>query len=252
MIKWLALFLVSGVGFHSMATAQETAASLLSLARKQAQEAVGKKGGDLEAVLNKVVATYGEVIEKFPGDLSAVTRARLEMARAQRRLGKSEEAEAMFKRVLEAKEEKALCCDALHDLATLYRRQKKQKEAIAVLQDLVENYRDQTGERAQALIRLGGLYRDAKDFAKAEECLRLCLKEHADQWRASVDALDDLALLKLRQKDRDSAKEVLNAHTETIKARFAGTSNEERVERALLKMSSRARLEGGATEPDDG
>ena len=89
---------------------------------------------------------------------------------------------------------------------------------------------------------LAGLERDAKRAVPAQALLRQCLKEHGDLWRQSIDALNALVAVQLGLKDVSAARRSLDAHTAALRARFAGTDEEERVERALAKMPSRARL----------
>jgi hypothetical protein len=50
--------------------------------------------------------------------------------------------------------------------------------------------------------------------------------------------------MKIRAKERDEARRLLDAHSATIQTRFADTPQEERVAQALRKMGSRARLDG--------
>lgn len=225
------------------AAAQDTGASLLAAARKRAQDATGRKGPELEAVLEDAIRLYGLVPDKFPDDGPSVARAWLEIGRAERRLGRSAGAEAAFRKASARPEEARTACDALHDLATLHRKAKKSEEARAALRQVIDGFPGQAASRAQALVRLAGLHRDAREYPQAEECLRRCLVEHADAWRTSIEALDDLVALKLRVKEPAEARRLLDTHGEAIKARFAGTSQEERVERALEKMPSRARLD---------
>jgi tetratricopeptide (TPR) repeat protein len=190
------------------------------------------------------------VPEKAPEDAAAVARAHLELGRTWRRLGKLDQAEEALLAASRIPSQSRPCCDALHDLASLYRKTKRKEPALAVLQRIVEEFPGEPRSRAEALMRIAGWQRDAKEYPEAEETLRRCLKEHADLWRPSVDALDDLVALKIRQKAYDDARQVLDAHTDSIRARFAGSAREESVENALMKMGSRGRLEkvaGGGT-----
>lgn len=245
----LLVFLVSSTA--SVFT-QDTAASVLAAARKRVQEAAGRKGPELEAPLKAGLVLLESIPTRFPEDTASVAKAWLEMGRIHRRLGATGPAEAAFKKTLETPSEAGVAADALQDLASLYRRQKRREDAAAALQRIVDEFGAVPGERATALIRLAGLHRDAKAFDQAEACLRRCLAEHGDLWRSAVDALDDLAALKLRQKDVAGAKELLQSHGESIKARFAGTASEDRVEAALEKMSSRQKLESLSKSGDAG
>ncbi len=240
------------LGLLGPVLAQDTGSSVLAAGRKRLEDAVGRKGAELTAVLEDGLRLLKTVPARFPEDRASSCRAWLEVGRVEKRLGRSTEAEAAFRKVLETPAEERPCCDALHDLATLHRKAKNADAAKAALQEVIDRFPGQPMERAHALIRLAGFHRDAKAFEQAEECLRRCLKEHGDLWRPAVDALDDLVALKLRQKETDEARKILDSHTEALRARFGGTGQEERIERALQKMPSRARLDGTVEAGDGG
>lgn len=234
--------------------AQDNGRSLLSAARKRALDARGKEGAERTKVYEDCVRLLVLVPERHPKEKAAVARAWLELGRTYRRLDRKKEAEDAFNRVLLVPDEQRPCCDALHALASLLRKQKRRDEAKKALRRLVDGFPGQARSRALALIRLAGLERDAKNYDGADTLLRQCLKEHGDLWRQSVDALNALVSMKVRQKDMQGAREALEAHTASLRARFAGTDDEERLENALMKMSSRSRLKKAeaATKRGDG
>lgn len=224
------------------AVGQDGGRSLLSAARKRALDARGKEGVERAKVYEDCVRLLILVPERYPEEKAAIARAWLELGRTYRRLDRLKEAEDAFNKVFRVPEEQRPCCDALHDLASLYRKSKRREDAATALQRVVDGFPGQARSRALALIRLAGFARDAKKYDRAEALLRQCLKEHGDLWRQSIDALDALVALRLRRKDVRGARGALDAHTASLRARFAGTDEEERVESALMKMSSRARL----------
>ena len=224
--------------------AQETGRSLVSAARKRAQEARGKEKEEQVPIYEDSIRILKLVPERFPDDGAAVARAALEMGRLYRRLGRSDEAETAWLEVLKHPEEARPVCDALQDLASHYRRAKRLDDAAQVLLRLIDSYPDVGRPRALALIRLASVHRRQKDLVAAEERLRQCLNEHAALWRQSIDALDDLVAMKIRAKERKEARQLLDTHSAAILARFAETPQEDRVTDALRKMGSRARLDG--------
>ena len=132
---------------------------------------------------------------------------------------------------------------ALHDLATLHKKARRFERAREALRRIIDDHPAQAMARARALVRLASLHRAAREPKAAEELLRQCLKEHGDLWRQSIDALDALAALKLRAGRLEEARTLLETHGAAIKARFQGTKHETRVDAALGRMKSRARLE---------
>lgn len=236
----------------SVLDAQDSGRALLSAARKRAMDARGKEGEERAAVLRDCERILAVIPEKYSNEKPAVARAWLELGRTRKRLGKLKEAQAAFEKVLLDRNEQRPCCDALHELASLHKKGKRPAEAIAALQDVVKSYPTQARSRARALIRMGGLYRDMKQMEQAEAMWRQCLKEHGDLWRQSVDALNALVALKLRAKDVREARRILDAHTAALRSRFAGTKEEERLEAALAKMTSRVRLAKTETEGKEG
>ncbi len=228
-------------GLTGEALAQDSGASLLSAARKRAADARGKKGDVRKAVFEDVLRILRMVPEKFPKEAPAVARAHLETGRVLRRLNRPQEAATALKRVLEIPNEDRPACDALHELASLYRKARKRDQARAMLQSVIDNYPCQALPRARALVRLAGIEK-AKKPKTAADLLRRCLKEHGDLWRPAVDALDALAALKIRAKEPDEARRLIETHSAAIRARFAGSKHEKRVEAALLRMKSLNRL----------
>ena len=225
-----------------MALGQDSGQALLSAARKRALDARGKEGVAREKVYEDCVRLLTLVPERYPKEKIAVARAWLHLGRTYRRLDRPGDAEVAFGNVLRIPEEQRSCCEALHDLASLYRKGKRRGEATKSLQRVVDGFPGQVRLRAMALMRLAGLARDASAHARAETLLRQCLREHGDLWRQSVDALDQLVRLRLGQKDATGARGVLDAHAAALRARFVGTEDEDRLENALMKMVSRGRL----------
>lgn len=233
---------------------QDTGRSLLSAARKRAREARGLEGAERAAIFEDTLRILRMVPERFPDERPAVARAWLEMGRLLRRLDRGEEAVEALEKACTFTEEQRPVCDALHELASHYRKLREREQARAVLRRIVDEYPSQARPRARALIRMASLHREEKSYEKAEELLLQCLEEHGDLWRQAVDALDALVALKLRMKDIPGARSALDRHSKSLRARFAGTSLEARLERALMKMRSRPRLErmeGGPQEPPD-
>lgn len=248
LLTMLCLILVAGAPL----LAQDSGRSLLSAARKRAKDARGKESTEKTAVYEDCIRILAMIPERFPKERPAVARAWLETGRFWRRLSRPEKAEAAWKRVLETPKEQRPACDALHDLATLYRKMKKRDDAEQMLRRVIKDFPGQPNPRAQALIRLAGLRRDAKAYEESEKLLRQCLNEHGDLWRRGVDALNALVALKLRQKQTEEGRRILDAHTDALRARFDGTAQAERLENALMKMSSRARLEKREVGGGDG
>jgi len=232
--------------------AQDGGRALLSAARKRSLDARGKEGPERVAILEDCERMLAAIPERFPDDRPAVARAWLELGRTRKRLGRTKDAAAALNNVLMVKEEQRPCCDALHELASLHRKAKRLDAAVSALETLVKDYPMQARSRARALVRIGGLYRSMRQFDKADGVLHQCLKEHGDLWRQSVDALNALVALKLSAKDPREGRRLLDAHTAALRARFAGSDDEERLEAALAKMTCRARLAKTDTKGKEG
>ena len=232
---------------------QDSGRTLLSAAKKRALDARGKEGEARAVVLEDCARLLAAIPERFPDEKPAVARAWLELGRVHNRLDRTMEATAAFERVLEIKEEHRTCCDALHELASIHRKKKRPEVAIAALDRIVAEFPSQSRSRARALIRMASLHRGVGRIDRAEVALNRCMKEHGDLWRQSVDALNALVSLKLKVNDPQVARRVLDAGTASLRARFAGTKDEQRLEAALAKMTSRVRVaKAEGREPLDG
>ncbi len=231
--------------------AQETAKALLAAAEKRVDAAKGKLGEELATALKEGAAMFEAVTQRFPAAKAEAARAELGLGRARRRLGDFGAAEAAWKRAAASGETRP-AAEALHDLATLYQKQKRMPDAQAALERVVAEFGVEPRERAEALVRLGGLFRRLKRPVDAEAALRRILAEHGDLLTPCLDAIDDLVQLKLDEdKDADAA-EILSAQGEALKARFAGTKQEARLgttlDRIRLRLKSEKLDKDGAGE----
>jgi tetratricopeptide (TPR) repeat protein len=225
--------------------AQDTAKGLLAAADKRVDAARGKLGDELSRQLKDAAALYEALPQRFPQARPEVARAELGLGRVRRRLGEFGAAEAAWKRAAESGESRP-AAEALHDLATLYQKQKRVPEAEAALGRLVADFGAEPRERADALVRLGGLYRRTKRPADAETALRRVFAEHGDLLSPCLEALDDLVALKLAADKDAEAAEILGAQGAALKARFQGTKQESRLAATLDRIALRVK---GA--PDD-
>ncbi len=245
------------IGLFAASLAFGQAASgptLLTAGRKKVQEASKSAGGKADQALQDAMAIFQRVTTECPEDAPSLARAWLEIGRIQRRLGKAGEAKSAFEKAIALPGEERTLCDALLDLSTLARRAGRLEEAETHLRRIVEKHASQGSARAQALLKLGSVLKEARRDADAEACLRQCLADHGDRWRTAVDALDDLVMLKLRSEQMGEARKILEEHSAAMKARFAGTPTEPRLEKALQRMAGRGRIEreDGAPDEDDG
>jgi lipopolysaccharide biosynthesis regulator YciM len=218
--------------------AQETAKGLLSAAEKKIESAKGKTGDELAAALKDAALLFEEVSKRFPAAKAETARADLALGRVRRRLGDYGAAEAAWRRAAGSGESRP-GAEALHDLATLYRKQKKLPEAEAALDRLVKEFGSEPRERADALVRLGGLHRQQKRPDAAEAALRRVLAEHGDLLTPSLEAVDDLVALKLADDKDAEAAQIFEAQAEALKTRYAGTKQEARLATALDRIQLR-------------
>jgi tetratricopeptide (TPR) repeat protein len=232
---------------------QDTGNEILAAARKRASEARGQEGPARVAVFEDALRILDLVVERHPDDAAACSRAHLERGRILRRLERTSAAEHALRQVLESASEERPAADALHELASLYRKAKRNEEALAALLEVVEKHPAAGMPRARALIRAAGLKRDRlKDPEGAIQLLRQTLREYGDLWRQSVDALDALVTLVARTEGADAARQVLTSHREALTTRFAETRHAERVARALEAMRCHRAVESAAAEEADG
>lgn len=222
--------------------AQDTAKGMLEAAEKRVDAAKGKLGDELNKALGEAVAMYEAVGKRFPTAKAEVARAELGLGRVKRRLGDFAAAEASWKRAATSGESRP-AVEALHDLATLYRKQKRNDEAVAALERVVAEFAAEPRERADALVRLGGFFRSLKKPAEAEAALRRALAEHGDLATPALEALDDLVALKLSEDKDSEAQEAFKAHGDALKTRFAGTKQETRVAERLDRIGLRFKRE---------
>ncbi len=232
----------------SAVSAQDSAKAMLDAASKKAATAKGKNGDELNAILKEAAALYEQVPVKFAGSKAECAKAQLEAGRLRKRAGDLAGAEPLLKQAAAATDEPAVVCDALQDLATLYRRTKRLPEAQQALERIVTEFHSEPRERAEALSRLAGMHRTAKQYDKAEACLRQILSDHGELWSPSVEALDDLVTLKLAQGQEAEAKKMLQAHAEALKAHFHGTRYEGRVQPTLDRISLRFKIHDEESE----
>lgn len=230
---------------NGLVPAQDTAASLLTAARKKAKVARTLEGEDRDRARSEVITLLKSVHERFPSDVAAGTRAWLEIGRMERRRGQFGAAREAFEKVAGTPDQPGPVCDALHDLASLHRKEKRLGDARKCLDRVVKDFPKQGRARTKALLRLAGLDQRAGDLEAAEVAFRKVLDEHPELWRASVDALDRLARMKLRDGYRKEALDLVEKEGARLRTRFAATSQAARVEAALARMKIHAQLGTG-------
>jgi tetratricopeptide (TPR) repeat protein len=182
-----------------LARGQETAKGLLDLAAKKAASAKGHSGDELTAILKEAAGLYEQVALRFPAAKAEVARSQLDLGRIRKRLDDLPAAETALKQAAAVVEESKVATEALHDLASIYRKTKRLTEAQQALERVVAEFPGEPRQRAEALSRLAGLHRAAKRVDAAEAALRQILAEHGDLFAQVVDALDDLVALKIAQ-----------------------------------------------------
>lgn len=222
---------------------QDTGPTTIAAARKIAAQATGLKGPERDAFLQEALQVLRQVDERFPKDGSSRARAALESGRLLKRLGRLDEAVAAFDAAAGFEKEAGIVVDALLELSVVHRTRKDLAAAEAVLRKIIDQHGEQARDHAEALIRLASIQRQRREWSLAEETLRHCLATHADLWRQAVDALDDLVSMKIRNKDHGGARKDLDEGTGMLRARFKDSPNESKLESALERMSSRARLD---------
>jgi tetratricopeptide (TPR) repeat protein len=228
-------------------TAQETARGLLDLASKKAASAKGRSGDEAAAILKEAAGMLEQLTAKFPSAKAEAARAHLDLGRIRRRLDDLPGAESALKEASGATDEPRVATEALHDLASIYRKTKRLPEAQQALERIVTQFPGEPRQRAEALSRLASLHRTAKRADAAEAALRQILADHGDLFAASVEALDDLVALKIGQGREPEARTLLASHAEAMKAKFSGTRYESRVKPALDRIAARFKL----AEDDD-
>ena len=231
----------------AVAAGQDGARSLLDAARKRVEATRGRTGDELAQGLKEAAELLEQVAKKHPAAKTEIGRADLELGRVRKRLGDASAAEEAFKRA-SAAEETRVAAEALHELAGVYKKQKKLGEAQAALERVVAEFGMEPRERAEAFIRLAGLHRAGKRPQEAETALLRVLAEHADLYACAVEALDDPVALKLSLDQDAEARKAFDAHAEGLKTRYVGGRNEARLQTALDRIQLRLKK----SERDDG
>jgi tetratricopeptide (TPR) repeat protein len=229
------------------ALAQDSPKAMIDAASKRAASAKGKSGDELSAILKEAAGLYEQVVTRFPDAKSEAARAQLEIGRLRKRLGDFAAAEMALKQAASAAQETKTATEALHDLATLYRKTKRLPEAQQALERIVAEFPTEPRQRAEALVRLGAMHRQGKRFEAAEASFRQVLADHGDIWSCAIDALDDLVALKVAQGQDKEARTALASHGESLKTRYHGTRYEARIQPALDRISARLKI---ADDPD--
>jgi tetratricopeptide (TPR) repeat protein len=218
---------------------QETAKGMLDVAAKKAASAKGRTADESAAILKEAAGLYEQVLAKFPAARSEGARAHLELGRIRRRLNDLPAAEAALKQAAAVSDEPRFATEALHDLASIYRRTKRLPEAQQALERIVAEFASEPRQRAEALSRLASLHRTAKRVDAAEAALRQILTDHGDLFSPAVEALDDLVALKIAEGRESDARSLLTSHGDALKARLHGSRYESRVQPALDRIATR-------------
>lgn len=242
-MKSIALFLSLVFVMPATLLAQENAKSMLDVAAKKAASGKGKVGDELNGILKEAAGLYDQVAAKYPAAQAECAHAHLEAGRLRKRVGDLTGAEASLKLTAAVAAEPKFASEALHDLATIYRKTKRTTEAQQALERIVAEFRSEPRQRAEALSRLAAMHRAAKKPELAEASLRQILSDHGDLWSASTEALDDLVALQIAQGQEAEAKKTLAAQGEALKAKFHGTRHEGRLKVVLDRIALRFKLD---------
>lgn len=247
-MKVLTCALVFAAVLAGGVSGQENAKGLLDLAAKKAGSAKGRTADEAAAILKEAAGLYEQAIAKFPAAKAETARAHLEIGRIRRKLNDLPAAEMALKEAAAATDEPRIASEALHDLASIYRKTKRLPEAQQALERIVAEFHGEPRQRAEALSRLASLHRAAKRMDASEAALRQILADHGDLFSQAIDALDDLVALKIVQGHEPEARSLHASQGEALKARFGGTRYEARVKPALDKIATRFKL----ADDDDG
>ncbi|MSR75565.1 MAG: hypothetical protein EXS14_08890 [Planctomycetes bacterium] len=226
-------------------SAQEGPDLDMRAARKQAAAAKATKGEEGKIAIAAARKVYEGIAEKHAALPVVACRARLEAGRLAERVRDMPGAEALFSAAVQCPDT-GVAADALGEIAALCSRAERKDEAEKWLKQLVEHCTEEEMDHANAMLRLGELARQRSRADEAAQWFRRIMNEHGGLWRPCVDALEELVELQLNSGDREAARRLYDGHALSLRARFAGSSAEKRLDVALGRLAARAKFELGA------
>ncbi len=222
--------------------AQDSPASMLSLAKKQAALAKGQPQLEASAALKKAIALYEQVPEKWPEAASENAKSFLGAAVIDRKLGNSESALKRLATGLKTDAQPAILADLYMTKASIHRRLKQLDQATATLKELLERCSSESKDCAKARLVLGSIARRQKRYVDAMQQARDVLEKHEDAWRENVDAIQLFLSILIKCHRWDEAKKELATLEQQILVRFAGSKKLDSIKKALARLPARRML----------
>ncbi len=242
------LMLLALVALPNVALGQSHPNAALDVALKRIELAKRKFGHEQLNAFAEALAALDDVVARFPSARSVKSRALLEKGRLMRKLGDHSGAEAAWQSAAEIVTEARGATDALLELASMHRRNRKVLEAQNALETIIGKFASESRNHAEALLRLASLHRSEKRPDACEATLMKCLAEHLDLRTVALDALDRLVALKLDQGQGVEAANVFRRIAEELKLRFREGRDASRVALQLdlirVRLKSLAPSEG--------
>ncbi|MFT7618048.1 MAG: tetratricopeptide (TPR) repeat protein [Planctomycetota bacterium] len=222
--------------------AQDSPASLLTLANKQASLAKGQPAEEKMAATRKAIDLYQTIPKKWPEATKECARAHLLTGALEQRLGNTKTAMTRYEDVLKVKDEMSTHADALLALASLYRKQKSNAQAVSCLNKLIADCSEVKKACAKARLNLGSIARQEKRYIDAMQFARDVLDKHENLWRENVDAVQLYLSILIKCRRWDEARKEMNVLDAKLKQRFAQSERVKSVNGALAKISARRML----------
>lgn len=236
------LALLLAVSCGGTAHAQDTPASLLTLANKQASLAKGQPDAEKKVAIRKSIDLYQSIPKQWPAALKECAKAHLQAATLERKLGNTEAAMDCFQEVLKVKDQFGIHAEAYLSMASLHRKKKNYAEAATCLESLLEHCANENRSCAKARLVLGSLARQQSKHLDAMQHARDVLDKHPGLWRENVDAAQLYLSILIKCHRWDEAQKELADLENKIKERFGKTDKIASVNGALAKMSAKRKL----------
>lgn len=236
-MKRLQAVLVVGVVAMS-AFGQSEGKTLLDIAMKRLSVARTRVGEGRSTDLRACVPYFDRAAAASPEGSLEGGRAHLEAGRLLKRLEAYAEAESRLK-MAASRGPSSVAVDALHELASMYRRLRRVDDASGALDTVLAVHPGETRACAEALVRLASLHRGERRSTAARAALTRCLDHYVEHRTVVLEALEALVALEVSEGDTDVARRAFSVNAARIRERFGRGRERASVETALARIAVR-------------
>jgi len=222
---------------------QEDAKAQLQFAKSLKRDLRGLKGQEKREGMRQVVKAYQMVAKYFPGAVAEKTEASFRQGEILRTLKDREKAAQAFEKAVSLNGSGIFSARALLEIGHLHRKAKRFDQAIESYEKVTQDFPDLGKQNDGALIWIGKVHGSQKRHELAREIWEK-VAEKSDDPLARIKAFDLIGGSFLKEKDSDSAQEILDRCQKELAAFADGDSSKaKRVRRALENMRTSAKLE---------